>query len=218
MNTSHKGQSRLARGWSVIEVSDGSSGGLALGPLQFVCHCGFTHPCTLIPRIATILYPLHGNRSLANPERLRGTIKILAMTGLILNLGEQDRLAPQGRRARDPVALGQHADNFAVGVLADLADQRTAVGLGHSVLDLDKLVRCNARLECSEKCRIFGYRYRGNILGHLGRVHWATPILRLYHPDEKRSIESDDFIDPGCTIRSGVIAIPRAIREHGAWS
>ena len=59
------------------------------------------------------------------------------MAGLVLHLGHQDRLALQRRRARDPVALGQHADDLGMRVLRNLPDQRLAVRLRHPVLRLD---------------------------------------------------------------------------------
>ena len=54
------------------------------------------------------------------PERLRGGIQIQSVPGFVLHLGQQCRLAAQGRCAGDPVALGQHADDFGMGVLGDL--------------------------------------------------------------------------------------------------
>jgi hypothetical protein len=78
------------------------------------------------------------------------------MARLILHLGQQDRLALQRRRAGDPVALRQLAHDLGMGVLADLADQRLAVALGHPVLGLDLLARVDAVLEP----RL--------VLGHLG--------------------------------------------------
>ena len=69
------------------------------------------------------------------------------MARLVLHLGEQDRLALQRRRAGDPVALGQLADDLGMGVLADLADQRLAVALGHPLLGLDLLAAVDALLE-----------------------------------------------------------------------
>ncbi len=50
---------------------------------------------------------------------------------------------------RDPVAFRQHADDFAVRVLADLAHQGLAVGLGHPVLRLDAAVGVDAGVEGS---------------------------------------------------------------------
>jgi hypothetical protein len=59
----------------------------------------------------------------AGAERLRGAVQVEAVAGLVLHLGHQDRLAAQGRRARDPVRLRLHADDFRVRVLRHLADQ-----------------------------------------------------------------------------------------------
>ena len=76
----------------------------------------------------------------ARAQRFGGRIEIQAVAAFVLHLGQQDGLALERGRARNPVALGQHADDFAVGVLADLAHQGLAVGLGHPVLRLDLAV------------------------------------------------------------------------------
>ena len=69
------------------------------------------------------------------------------MAAFVLHLGEQRGLAAQRRRARDPVAFGQHADDFGMGVLGNLPGQRLAVGRGHPVVRLDAIVGVDARLE-----------------------------------------------------------------------
>ena len=98
------------------------------------------------------------------------------MARLVLHLGEQDRLAAQRRRARDPVALRQHADDFGMRVLRNLPRQRAAIGLGHPVLGLDELVRRHPRLERGELLGILG---RGDLrpLLQFGRVHTAFPTI-----------------------------------------
>ena len=105
-------------------------------------------------------------------ERLGGRIEIKAVPRLVLHLGEQDRLAAQRRRARDPVALGQHADDLAMRVLRHLPHQRPPIGLRHPVLRLDELVGRDPRLEGGE---LFGILGRDDLrrLLHLGRVHAA---------------------------------------------
>ena len=80
-------------------------------------------------------------------ERLGRAVQVGAVAALVLHLGDQDRLAQQRGRARDPVALRQHADDLGMGVLRDLPDQRLAVGLGHPVLGLDLLLGVDPRLE-----------------------------------------------------------------------
>jgi hypothetical protein len=62
------------------------------------------------------------------------------VAGLVLHLGQQDRLAPKRRRARDPVAFRLHPDDLGVGVLGDLADQRPPVAVRHPVTWLDALL------------------------------------------------------------------------------
>ena len=76
-----------------------------------------------------------------DPERLGGGVEVEPVAGLVLHLGQQDRLAPQARRPGEPVALGLHPDDLAVRVLGDLPDQRRAVGVGHVVARLDALLR-----------------------------------------------------------------------------
>ena len=80
-------------------------------------------------------------------ERLRGAVQVEAVTGLVLHLGHEDRLAPQRRGTGDPVALGLHADDLGVGVLRDLADERLPVAVGHPVARLDPLIGVDQRLE-----------------------------------------------------------------------
>ncbi len=108
----------------------------------------------------------------ARAERLRRAIEIEAVAGLVLHLGEQDRLAPQRRRARDPIALGQHADDLAVRMLRDLPRQRPAIGLGHPVLGLDELVGRDPRLERLEELGVLEVLDLRRLL-KLGRVHGA---------------------------------------------
>ena len=81
------------------------------------------------------------------PSVSAARVQVQAVAALVLHLGHQDGLALQRRRARDPVAFGQHADDLRVRVLRDLADQRAAIGVGHPVLGLDLDVGVDARLE-----------------------------------------------------------------------
>ena len=96
------------------------------------------------------------------------------MARLVLHLGEQDRLAPQRRRAGDPIAFGKHADDLAMRMLADLPRQGPSIGLGHPVLGLDELVRCHPRFKGGEQLRVFRGADRldlGAGLAEIGRVH-----------------------------------------------
>jgi hypothetical protein len=43
---------------------------------------------------------------------IRRAIEIEPVPCLVLHLGEQDRLAAERRRAGDPIAFGEHADDF----------------------------------------------------------------------------------------------------------
>src|SRR3546814_1866470 len=63
------------------------------------------------------------------------------MAGLVLHLGKQYGFALERGRAGDPVALGQHADDFRMSMLRNLAHQGLAIGLGHPVFGLDAYAR-----------------------------------------------------------------------------
>ena len=69
------------------------------------------------------------------------------MAGLVLDLGQQDRLAAERRGAGDPVALGLHADDLRVRVLRDLPDHVRAVLGRHPVARLDPSVAGDGVLE-----------------------------------------------------------------------
>src|SRR5579863_8124952 len=55
------------------------------------------------------------------------------MAAFVLHLCKQDRLALEGWRAADPVSLRQHADDFGMRVLRNLADQGLPIRLRHPV-------------------------------------------------------------------------------------
>ena len=80
-------------------------------------------------------------------ERFGGGVEIKPVAAFVLHFGEQCRLAAQRRRARDPVAFGQHADDFGMRVLGDLPRQRLAIGCRHPVVRLDALLGIDARLK-----------------------------------------------------------------------
>ncbi len=82
----------------------------------------------------------------------------------------QDGLALEAGRAADPVAFGQHADDFAVRMLADLAHQRLAVAVGHPVLRLDLAVGVDLRVKARLRFRVLQRdRFRGSFLSRLVR-------------------------------------------------
>ena len=87
-------------------------------------------------------------------ERFGGGIQVEAVTALVLHLGKQDGLALEARCAGDPVALGQHADDLGVGMLADLADQGLAILLGHPVLGLDEAAGIDPGVELGLVLRV----------------------------------------------------------------
>src|SRR3546814_9366496 len=109
----------------------------------------------------------------AGAERLGRRIEIEAVPRLVLNLGEQNGLAPERRRARDPVALRQHTNDLAMRMLRNLPRERAPIGLGHPVLGLDELVRRQARLEGGELFRVLDMLDR-----RLGRSEEHTSELQ----------------------------------------
>jgi hypothetical protein len=89
------------------------------------------------------------------------------MPGLVLHLGQQDRLALERRRPRDPIAFGQLTDDLRVRVLADLADQRPAIALRHPVLRLHADALVDALLETTLLLVELGRRQMGAGIHHL---------------------------------------------------
>ena len=77
------------------------------------------------------------------------------MPPLILDLGQQRRLAPKRRCARDPIPFGQHADNLGMGMLADLTDQRPAIALRHRVIGFNLLLGIDPLLKRLQKLQRF---------------------------------------------------------------
>ena len=101
------------------------------------------------------------------------------MPTFILNFRQQDQLAPQGRSTGDPVAFRLHADDFRVGVLRDLSNERLTVGLGHPVPGFDALLVVDPGLELLGQLA-FVLRNRDGFIA-LGdikalRVHNGTPV------------------------------------------
>ncbi|MEY9108564.1 hypothetical protein ABH999_004760 [Bradyrhizobium yuanmingense] len=105
------------------------------------------------------------------------------MAAFILHLGEQRGLAAQGRRARDPVAFGQHADDFGMRVLGDLAGERLAIGRRHPIVRLDALLGIDAGLELRSFACVLEIAISG--LGRVQRlgVHAHPPVYweRIYN-------------------------------------
>ena len=96
------------------------------------------------------------------------------MAALVLHLGNQNRFALEARGAADPVALGQHADNFTVGVLADLAHQSFAVSVGHPIFGLDLAVGINDGIKLDlggvQHLLLGGSGHRGHGFGGCGPI------------------------------------------------
>ena len=120
------------------------------------------------------------------------------MAAFVLDLGHQDRLALQRRRAGDPVALGQHADDLRMRVLRYLPDQRFAVGLGHPVLGLDLDVGVDARLERALVVRhVRRSAHRLDTGFHHLRVHRSSAFpFRLGPGPSERSLDGTGLDRP----------------------
>ena len=69
------------------------------------------------------------------------------MADLVLDLGRQGQLAPERRRAEDPLALRQDAHQLRVGVHLDEAQHAGPVLVGHPVVRLDLATVRDVRLE-----------------------------------------------------------------------
>ena len=80
-------------------------------------------------------------------EGFGGAVEIQTVARFVLHLGEQDSLALEAWGPGDPVAFRQLADDFGMSMLADLADKRPAITLGHPVEGLDLDVAVEALLE-----------------------------------------------------------------------
>src|SRR6202035_118273 len=113
---------------------------------------------------------------------LGGGVEIEAVSALVLDVGEERRLAPEARRPGDPVALGQHADDLAVRVLRDLADEGAPVGIGHPVVGLDLLLGVDARVKARELRLGLGLAFARAIL----RVKQALGVHARQYITEKR--------------------------------
>ena len=113
-------------------------------------------------------------------ERLGAAIDVEAVAGLVLHLGDQRHLALEARRAGDPVAFGQHADDLGVRVLRHHPDELRAVALGHPVLRLDGLAGGDSRLERG----VQGFFGGVLCLIHLSGFHGLLyPSKRIRGPD-----------------------------------
>ena len=103
----------------------------------------------------------------AHAQRLGRAVKIKSVTGLVLNLGQQNRFPLKRRGSGDPIAFRQLTYNFRMSMLADLPDQRFAVTFRHPILRFDFFTRVDARLKRGELLRRFFGRFGFN---HL-RIH-----------------------------------------------
>src|SRR5262249_54539840 len=108
-----------------------------------------------------------------------GGIEVEPVTGLVLHLGEQARLAPETGRAREPVAFRLHADDLGMGVLRDLADEGAPIPFGHPVVGLDLELGVNLGLEPG---KLVGVLRGGGLAAFLNvqalRVHGAVSKMR----------------------------------------
>ena len=87
----------------------------------------------------------------ADAKRLGSRIEIETVPTLVLDLRQKRGLAAQRWGTGDPVAFGKHADDFGVGMLADLPYERTAIALRHRVIRLDLLLVVDPRLKTGKE-------------------------------------------------------------------
>src|SRR3984957_4005780 len=114
--------------------------------------------------LLTALDELPGEVGPVGPERLGGAVQVHAVAGLVLDLGQQDRLAAERGGAGDPVALGLHADDLRVRVLRDLPDHVRAVLGRHPVARLDPSVTGDGVLEVGLEVLLRRHGLRGHFL------------------------------------------------------
>ena len=115
----------------------------------------------------------------ADTKRLHGRIEIKAVAGFVLHLGQENGLALQRRRARDPVAFRQLTDNFRMGMLTDLTDQGLAIAFRHPFLRFDLLAAINALLKCAFFRAHFLQRFAAFGLYHLCVHDYLLPVQIL---------------------------------------
>ena len=131
----------------------------------------------------------------ADAQCFSSAVKVKAVARLVLHLGQQDRLAFQGGRAGDPVALGQLADNLGMGVLADLADQCAAIVIGHPVLGLDLFIGVHTILKGAF---LFGHlvaRFHTDTRGfHHLCIHVLSPEGRFIRRPHGQEYEAHRFV------------------------
>jgi hypothetical protein len=119
------------------------------------------------------------------------------VAGLVLDLGDEDRLAPQRGCPGDPVALRLHPDDLGVRVLGDLADEGLAVFLGHRVARLDPLIGGDDRIEARQAFTGLGVNVgrRGLDRSSVRRVEGACP--RVVGLGEVVAVHEHSMAGPG---------------------
>ena len=88
-------------------------------------------------------------------QRLSGAVQVQAVAAFVLHLGNQNGFALEAGCAADPVALGQHAHNLAVRVLADLSHQGLSIPVWHPVLRLNLAISVDLFVKADLRLRVF---------------------------------------------------------------
>ena len=91
------------------------------------------------------------------------------MADLVLHLGGEGELAPQGRRTEQPFALRQDAHQLAVGVHLHEAEDALAILVGHPVAGLDLAAGLDVRFERPEPLVVAQARVVVGQVGPLAR-------------------------------------------------
>ncbi len=150
-------------------------------------------------------------------ERLCGGVQIEAVAGLVLDLGDEHRLAVQRRGPSQPGTLRLHADDLGMGVLGDLAQQHPAVAVGHPVARFDGLTGAEERLEVREET-VLGTLRRHHVGAsrHGRRVRCLRALAEhLHHSlicDRRRSVTDRTLRDGpgnGLSLRQEAMAVAR---------
>ena len=99
------------------------------------------------------------------------------MADLVLDLAGQGELSLQGRRAQDPLALGQHAHQLGVGVHLDELEDGGPVFVGHPVVRLDLAAGADVGIEGLRVTRLVR-RAPVQRLDRIGFVHGSQRVLQ----------------------------------------
>ena len=129
-------------------------------------------------------------------EVLGDSVQQLRVADLVLDLGGERELAAEGRRAHDPLALGEHAHELRVGVHLDEAQHGGPVLVRHPVVRLDLAARSDVRLEVREPLVVAPRRSPA-------RARRRLPLGRRQDGIERERVGHAVSLRPRCPSRQG---------------